>query len=45
MGREQEAQRLLTEQSTRLEDLGIQLNVKTTEELEKDHNITEAIKV
>ncbi|XP_030832697.1 coiled-coil domain-containing protein 171 isoform X2 [Strongylocentrotus purpuratus] len=44
LGREQEAQRLLTEQSTRLEDLGIQLNVKTTEELEKDHNITEAIK-
>ncbi|XP_072167507.1 coiled-coil domain-containing protein 171-like [Diadema setosum] len=42
--REQEAQRLLEEQSRRLEDLGLQLNVKTTEELEKDHNITEAIK-
>ena len=45
LGREQEAQRLLAEQSSRLEELGLQLNVKTTEELEKDHNITEAIKV
>ncbi|XP_063955976.1 coiled-coil domain-containing protein 171-like isoform X1 [Lytechinus pictus] len=44
LGREQEAQRILTEQSNRLEEMGIQLNVKTTEELEKDHNITEAIK-
>ncbi|XP_022102941.1 coiled-coil domain-containing protein 171-like isoform X2 [Acanthaster planci] len=44
LSREQQAQELLNEQSRQLEELGMRLNMYTTEELEKDATITEAVK-
>ncbi|XP_038072561.1 coiled-coil domain-containing protein 171-like isoform X2 [Patiria miniata] len=44
LSREQQAQDLLNEQSRQLEELGMRLNMYTTEELEKDATITEAVK-
>ena len=45
LSREQQAQELLNEQSSQLEELGMRLNIYTTDELEKDATITEAVKV
>ena len=45
LSRERQAQELLNEQSRQLEELGMRLNLYTTEELEKDVTITEAVKV
>ena len=45
LSREQQAQELLNEQSSQLEELGMRLNLYTTEEIEKDATITEAVKV
>ncbi|XP_071794777.1 coiled-coil domain-containing protein 171-like isoform X1 [Asterias amurensis] len=44
LSREQQAQELLNEQSSQLEELGMRLNLYTTEEIEKDATITEAVK-
>ena len=45
LSREQQAQGLLNEQSRQLEELGVRLNMYTTEELEKDATVTGAVKV
>ena len=43
--REHQAQQLLNEQSSQLEELSMRLNMHTAEELEKNATISEAVKV
>ena len=45
LSREQQAQELLNEQSRQLEELGMRLNAYSTQELEKEATIGEAVKV
>lgn len=43
--REQQAQSLLHEQATQLQELGVTMETHTSEQLEKDHTLAQAVQV
>lgn len=43
--REQQAQALLHEQATQLQELGLTMETHTSEQLEKDHTLAQAVQV